>query len=162
MSEKNEKQAKALRGVCHLYSETGTEGGFWAFQDENFISRVTSSVGVWKGAEVWDASRPERRGTVQEGVEVLKNGNWVPLPDPMTEDPDYAISSLFCGEERGDHEADRRLMERYGFRIKYIAERMAEEMNERCGEGNWHPAQSHSCSATGRVDGNSRTRSPRR
>lgn len=26
-----------MRGVCHFYSETGTEGGYWAFQDQQFI-----------------------------------------------------------------------------------------------------------------------------
>ena len=28
---------KELKGVCFFYSETGTEGGYWAFQDECFI-----------------------------------------------------------------------------------------------------------------------------
>ncbi len=123
-----------LRGVCHFFSETGTEGGDWAFQDENFISRVAPPYGVWEGQKVWDASHPERRGIAQEGAELLRDGEWVPLRDPMTEDPDYTISSLFCGESRGNREADRRLMEKYGFKIKYWADRM----NERYGEGNWH------------------------
>ena len=26
-----------IRGKCHLHSETGTEGGHWAVQDERFI-----------------------------------------------------------------------------------------------------------------------------
>lgn len=124
----------ALKGICHFFSETGTEGGDWAFQGENFITRVTPPFGVWEGQEVWDASLPERRGVAQKGAELLRGGNWVPLPDPMREDPDYAASSLFRGEESGDHEADQRLMEKYGFKIKYWADRM----NERYGEGNWH------------------------
>ncbi len=28
----------ALRGLCHFHSETGTEGGYWAFQDSQYIS----------------------------------------------------------------------------------------------------------------------------
>ena len=28
-----------LEGVCHFYSETGTEGGHWAFQDSQFITK---------------------------------------------------------------------------------------------------------------------------
>ncbi|HEY4520143.1 MAG TPA: hypothetical protein VJH33_03895 [Candidatus Paceibacterota bacterium] len=28
-----------LRGVCCFHSETGTEGGYWAFQDETFITK---------------------------------------------------------------------------------------------------------------------------
>jgi hypothetical protein len=27
----------AIKGTLFLYSETGTEGGYWAIQDENFI-----------------------------------------------------------------------------------------------------------------------------
>ncbi len=27
-------------GVCELFSETGTEGGYWAFQDSKFIKKV--------------------------------------------------------------------------------------------------------------------------
>ncbi len=30
-------QTETLHGVCYFHSETGTEGGYWAFQDENFI-----------------------------------------------------------------------------------------------------------------------------
>lgn len=31
------EQKHAYQGVCTFYSETGTEGGYWAFQDEKFI-----------------------------------------------------------------------------------------------------------------------------
>lgn len=27
-----------MKGLCTFYTETGTEGGYWAFQDEQFIS----------------------------------------------------------------------------------------------------------------------------
>jgi len=30
---------KSLRGVCCFHSETGTEGGYWAFQDSQFITK---------------------------------------------------------------------------------------------------------------------------
>lgn len=29
---------KEIRGVCFLFSETGTEGGWWAVQDDRFIA----------------------------------------------------------------------------------------------------------------------------
>lgn len=32
---------KIIRGVLHLWSETGTEGGHWALQDERFITPAT-------------------------------------------------------------------------------------------------------------------------
>ncbi|MDB9944395.1 hypothetical protein OAD26_00140, partial [bacterium] len=33
-----DEQTEPLHGVCSLYFETGTEGSFWAFQDEKFIT----------------------------------------------------------------------------------------------------------------------------
>ncbi|OGL73682.1 hypothetical protein A3C96_01370 [Candidatus Uhrbacteria bacterium RIFCSPHIGHO2_02_FULL_60_10] len=35
---RKKKQANELVGVCYFHSETGTEGGYWAFQDSRFIS----------------------------------------------------------------------------------------------------------------------------
>jgi len=32
-----EEQNSVLKGVCTFYTETGTEGGFWAFQDSKYI-----------------------------------------------------------------------------------------------------------------------------
>jgi len=34
-----------LRGICHFHSETGTEGGYWAFQDSQFINGKYWSYG---------------------------------------------------------------------------------------------------------------------
>lgn len=133
-NDNNNSLEDILEGVLHLHSETGTEGGYWAFQDKRFISKTRPSFGVFSNQTVWDLHDPRLRGKTKDGVEVLRNGEWLPLPDPMTEDPDYVVSSLFCGEKRGDHEADKRLMEKYGFKIKYAAD----QMNERHGEGNWH------------------------
>lgn len=31
------KRSVVLEGVCHFWSETGTEGGYWAFQDKKHI-----------------------------------------------------------------------------------------------------------------------------
>ena len=50
-----------LRGVLHFWSETGTEGGYWAFQDEQFISPPTKD---------W----PHERWSY-DGLHVLKNGD---------------------------------------------------------------------------------------
>jgi len=38
-----------MRGVCTFHSETGTEGGYWAFQDEQFIEPPTKDMpsGRW-------------------------------------------------------------------------------------------------------------------
>lgn len=123
-----------LEGILHFYSETGTEGGHWAFQDKHFITKISPSFGVFANQTVWDLNKPERRGKTLNKAEVFLKDEWLPFPDPMTEDPDYIASSLFQGEKRSDHEADKRLMERYGFGIKYAADRM----DERYGKGNWH------------------------
>lgn len=32
------KRGDTLKGVCFFYSETGTEGGNWAFQDSRFVT----------------------------------------------------------------------------------------------------------------------------
>jgi hypothetical protein len=35
---------KAMKGVCFLFSETGTEGGWWAMQEDGFVTED----GHWK------------------------------------------------------------------------------------------------------------------
>ena len=50
-----------LKGVLHFWSETGTEGGHWAFQDKNFIEPPTED---WPH-EKWS----------YEGLHVLENGD---------------------------------------------------------------------------------------
>ncbi len=52
---------KPLQGVCYFHSETGTEGGFWAFQDNAFI--FPSELGSHRGA--W----------LREGLHLLKAGD---------------------------------------------------------------------------------------
>ena len=128
------RKRKTLEGILHLHSETGTEGGYWAFQDKRFITLTSPSFGVFANQTVWDSNNPGRRGKIQDKNEVFLRGKWLPLPDPMTKDLDYVVSSLFQGEGRGDYEADKRLMERYGFKIEYAADKM----NKRYGKGNWH------------------------
>ncbi len=59
MSERNGKKA-LLRGVLHLWSETGTEGGYWAFQDERFIAPNSTNF-----SNVWS----------YDGLHVLKDGD---------------------------------------------------------------------------------------
>lgn len=120
-------------GVLTFHSETGTEGGYWAFHDRNYISKSMPRHGISEGRTVWDSENPNRKGITKKGAEVLRNGQWDPLPDPILDDPDYYESSLFRGERRGDREADKRLAEKYGFTIKYAADRL----DERYGEDNW-------------------------
>lgn len=123
---------KVLKGRLTFYSETGTEGGYWAFQEENYISLNSPTFGVPNGEKVFDINDNSRKG-LTSNAEVLLNEIWLPFPDPINNDPDYLISSLYCGEGKGDLTADKRLMERYQFKIKYARERLDEEY----GVNNW-------------------------
>lgn len=51
-----------VSGKLHLHSETGTEGGYWALQDANYIKKVAAVDGVFDNAKVYDPIRPERMG----------------------------------------------------------------------------------------------------
>lgn len=49
------KMLKEMKGVCFLFSETGTEGGWWAMQEDGFVAED----GHWK----------------YEGLQLLKEGD---------------------------------------------------------------------------------------
>jgi len=133
------RQAEALeidthfKGVLTFHSETGTEGGYWGFQDERFITKTAPNYGVWGNQKVFDSKNPNRQGLTRDDTEVLHGETWDPLPDPVQLEEDYFLSSLFRGEGPGDKEADKRLMDKYKFTMKYASDRM----NEQFGEGNW-------------------------
>jgi hypothetical protein len=46
---------RPLRGLLHFWSETGTEGGYWAFQDERFIDPASRDwpFGRWRYEGLW-------------------------------------------------------------------------------------------------------------
>ena len=52
-----------IKGVLYFYSETGTEGGYWAFQDEEFIfpPKPGFSDVQWS----------------YDGMHILKNGDYL-------------------------------------------------------------------------------------
>jgi hypothetical protein len=56
-SKSVDQGAKAiLRGVTHFHSETGTEGGYWAFQDEKFMHLAPPTNNLWCDhcGRIWD------------------------------------------------------------------------------------------------------------
>ncbi len=55
------QSSRPMRGVCCFHSETGTEGGFWAFQDSTHISE-----GEW----------------LYEGLHILKDNDRLTIFDP--------------------------------------------------------------------------------
>ena len=58
-----------IRGTLHLYSETGTEGGYWAIQDERFITTRED------GTEHWS----------YDGLHPLRDGDYLKIIDPNGE-----------------------------------------------------------------------------
>lgn len=68
----------ALKGVLHFHSETGTEGGCWAFQDEQHIHYDPVLPYAQPHMTVYDADNRSREGRVIKA--------WKPdgrlLPDP--------------------------------------------------------------------------------
>ena len=123
---------KILEGKLLCYSETGMEGGYLSIQDIKFITLQAPTFGINNGSKVYNKTDNKRFG-ISSNLEVLLDNNWLHLPDPIVKDKDYEISSLFCGEINGDKEADKRLSEKYNFKIKYSVERL----NETYGQGNW-------------------------
>lgn len=123
---------KILEGKLLCYSETGMEGGYLSIQDINFIYLKTPTFGINDGSKVYDKNDNKRFG-ISSNLEVLIDNNWVQFPDPIWKDKDFENSSLYLGEINGDLEADKRLSEKYNFKIKYSVERL----NEAYGQENW-------------------------
>ena len=121
-----------LEGKLFLFYEQGNEGSVWAFQDNRFMSWEPPAFGVSSNDVVKDINNSARSGETSE-AEVFLNGQWLSFPDPMTKDPDYIKSTLYCGEAGGDLSADKRLMIRYGLKIKYVKQ----QLDECYGENNW-------------------------
>ena len=50
-----------LKGVCNLFSETGNEGGYWAFQDSSFITKNVPRPFCRKCGKYLD---PQKHGSI--------------------------------------------------------------------------------------------------
>lgn len=124
---------KILEGKLLCYSEQGMEGGgHLSIQDKKFISLTVPTFGVTADQKVWDKNDNNKIGLTSH-AELLIDNNWLQLPDPIWNEKDFKKSSLYCGELNGDLNADKRLSEKYNFKIKYSIERL----NETYGQGNW-------------------------
>ncbi|VVC06104.1 Uncharacterised protein [uncultured archaeon] len=55
-------------GILHLFSETGTEGGWWAIQDISHIHQDSSIPGGFR----WD----------YEGLHIIKSGDFLKIFNP--------------------------------------------------------------------------------
>lgn len=74
-----------LRGVTHFHSETGTEGGYWAVQDERYTGLPSSMRRCPRCGRVWD---PERQPTAPAAtftywVEGEGRGNYQGFDSPQ-------------------------------------------------------------------------------
>lgn len=78
MTEKTVKPPKIIKGVLTFHSETGTEGGVWALQDEKHISYRPGNRFLQEGSTVFDPANHGRRGKVLR----TWKADGRPLPDP--------------------------------------------------------------------------------
>lgn len=127
----NEKKLICI-GKLTFFSEQGMEGGQLAIIDTNFIKLCVPKYGLQENEKVWDCNDNTKIG-LTSNPETYLNGSWLPSRDPILDEPDYRISSLFCGEEKGDFNADERLMGKYNFRMKYTKDKA----DDIYGAGNW-------------------------
>lgn len=73
-----------LKGICHFFSETGTEGGDWAFQDERYIQKDVAHGWCKKcGKVLMPQSGPLQLVRVEQITEetVMRDGKIVERPD---------------------------------------------------------------------------------
>ena len=83
-----------LRGVLHLHSETGTEGGYWAFQDQRFITPNTTRFSCRKCGAYWDKKHLPSGPVVDDGKAGKTNSSGQPWCAPGTHD-----FALICPED---------------------------------------------------------------
>ena len=62
---------KTLHGVLHLFSETGTEGGYWAFQDKRFIKPNTTRFACKICHQYWD--KAQNPSGIKKSIVKIKN-----------------------------------------------------------------------------------------
>ena len=70
------EKTEVLRGRLYFYSETGTEGGHWAFQNEEFITTIEMEPSM-PGA----VSEEEVEIYLYEGMHILENGDRLKIFD---------------------------------------------------------------------------------
>ncbi len=101
----NNSSKETLEGVLFLYSETGTEGGFWAFQDSCFIYQNKTRYSCKKCHLYWDKDKDPLRHPV---FEKQTSDNW---PDFCSSDDhqfelvsqeSWSYEGLHCIKD-GDH-----------------------------------------------------------
>lgn len=54
---KDSESLELIKGFLRFWSETGTEGGHWAFQDRNFIKENTTQFSCKKCYKYWDKEK---------------------------------------------------------------------------------------------------------
>lgn len=96
-----------IKGIVHFHCETGTEGGYWAFQDNEYITPNTTKYSCTKCHLYWDMNQnksipihegdycaPEKHefklfcknDWSYEGLQILENGDELTIYHPETKD----------------------------------------------------------------------------
>ncbi len=123
---------KVLEGKLVLLNNQGMEYGYLAILDNTFRQLSVPQSGLQENRRVWDINDKGKTG-LTSNPETFLEGGWRPSRDPLLDDADYKISSLLMGEIQGDLNADKRLMQKYNFSIKYVKDRA----DEKYGVGKW-------------------------
>lgn len=61
----DKEKPEGLEGLINFHSETGTEGGYWAFQDKRFITPNTRHFSCTKCGLYWDKNRYARAAELE-------------------------------------------------------------------------------------------------
>ncbi|MEK7464483.1 MAG: hypothetical protein AAB617_01755 [Patescibacteria group bacterium] len=78
------KVKEFLKGRCTFHSETGTEGGYWSFQDGKFITQNTTRFSCSKCHRYWDkAQYPDGLPDSKDRKEALVVERVMPMTEEM-------------------------------------------------------------------------------
>ncbi|MBI1968800.1 hypothetical protein HYS49_02720 [Candidatus Woesearchaeota archaeon] len=98
-----------LEGVCIFHSETGTEGGFWAFEDARFNTPNTTQYACKRCSTLWDKKRnpsgprPLSQSSLEDLAGALKElGRSLPSPCSPGEH-DFELWPPFFSSYEGLH-----------------------------------------------------------
>jgi hypothetical protein len=82
----SESSMQELIGVTEFYSETGTEGGYWAFQDERFIKPNTTRFWCKHCYLNWTKNTESEEDVLRKGEERRVSASGMPYCERIKHD----------------------------------------------------------------------------
>jgi len=110
-----------LEGTLHFFFETGTEEGYWAFQDNNYKSLVSPSYGVTNNDKVYDHLDKSKIG-ITCNCELFVNDQWQLYPDSKITEQDLTRVTVKWnnGEIEHQRKSDTLLIEKWDYQGLHI------------------------------------------